>query len=334
MSIDSIIPEVWSALVKENLERMVVWGSVVEDMSAEITMGDTVHLSHIITNFDNSIPQDQGTAAQGISDYSRNAEIKYGLTDADDIQLKLNKQKLWRFRIDDLDNLQTRPDLMERNTGRAMRALARLVNDDVRAAFAGDGSTLVTTAAGDTYEAIAAPPLLGTRYADKSDFVAQDSAYYNFAKDVLGFLVDAKEHADNNYWPEENRYVMMSPQAKNKLIEYLINEKPNLGSGMVIDPAFINGKLPGMVLGFEGYTDAGITRFIPSGAGASAANAKVQDMYFGLKNDGLAFAATVQKVEALRLQDYMADALRGLYVYGAGRIMPDRMAHAQFTVRA
>ena len=331
MSIAAIIPEVWSALVKEELERGVVWGNVVEDLSNEIVFGDTVHLSQINTNFDQAGAIDSVTNP-GVVDYTRNTKIAYAGTDAEDITLKLSSQKLWRFRVDDLDKLQTRPDLMQRNVGRAMRALARVVNDDIRKAFVGAGNTQITGAS-DAYAAVSVPDQSVARKADKSTYIATDTTYWNFGKDVLAYLIDAKAYADENYWPSENRYVIMPPQCHNKLIEYLIDQKPNLGGGMIIDEAFVHGQMPGMAIGFAGYIDPGITKFIPSGTDVSLTDALVSDMYFGIKNDGLGFAATVQQVEALRLHDYVADAVRGLYVYGTGRIMNDRMYRTAFTVQ-
>ena len=352
MSVNAIIPEIWSALVKEELERNVPWLQVVEDLSGEVTPpGDRVHVNQIVTSFDDDqYGQGGATGAQPrtasgitaplVTDYVRNEEITYGLTAATDIMLLLDQQKKWAFRVDDLDAIQTRPDLMQRNVARAMRAMGRVVNDRIRNSFyAKDASTsrAQSGATADTYENIALPDatinslgisktgaavsgsvLTGVDLDNLFNVVHAD--YYKLAQAFIGQMMRAKEHADENYWPEEGRYCMMSPQVKNRIVEYIVNEKPNLGAGMVIDDAFINGDTPGKIFGFYGIVDPGIAPITAAAAAASNFN----NMFFGLKNDGLAYAAQVQQVEGLRLQNFFADGLRGLYVFGSGWLLTDR----------
>jgi hypothetical protein len=43
---------------------------------------------------------------------------------------------------------------------------------------------------------------------------------------------------------------------------------------------------------------------------------------FGTRS-AISFVSQVAKVEALRLQDYYADGVRGLYLYGAKVVQPD-----------
>jgi hypothetical protein len=49
-------------------------------------------------------------------------------------------------------------------------------------------------------------------------------------------------------------------------------------------------------------------------------------MFGGL--GALAYAGQVTRVEALRLQEHFKDAVRGLYVYGAKVVRPDRLGVA------
>ena len=356
MSVNAIIPEVWSALVKEELERAVPWLQVVEDLSAEISQGNQVHIPQIITSFDGDQQAQAGTSgaqpssnAPAIGNYSRDGALTYGLTQAADITLDLDQEKTWAFRIDDLDQLQTRPDLMQRNVGRAMRAMGRTINDRIRGSFISSSSSTkrANSAATPVYAAIAlananiyeteVSKTGAARAGSDLNGVDLDNLfnrthddYFKLAQAFITMMMRAKEHADENYWPEERRYCMMGPQAKNRIIEYITDQKPNLGAGMVIDEAFVNGNAPGKIFGFEGIVDPGI----PALRAADAANDKHGRMYFGLKNDGLAFAAQVQKVEALRLQTHFADAMRGLYVYGSGWLLTDRGFYSQFDVKA
>ena len=350
MSIAAIIPEVWSALVKEELERGIPWLQVVEDLSGEIVpTGDKVHISQIITSFDTETAGQAGTTgaqpASGgpsISSYTRDAELTYGLTQAADITLDLDQAKKWAFRIDDLDALQSRPDLMQRNIARSMRAMARIVNDRIRTSFSGAAASTKrgnSPAYGTdtTYAAITLPAAsrieTEASRATKADsegaltgatypwlFNRGVNDYFQLAQHFINQMMLAKEHADYAFWPEEGRYCMMSPQVKNRIIDYITDQKPNLGSGMIIDNAFVNGDAPGKIFGFLGLVDPGI----PPMKAADVAGTVHTNLYFGLKNDGLAYAAQVQKVEALRLQNYFADALRGLYTYGSGWLLTDR----------
>lgn len=359
MTVDAIIPEVWSALVKEELERSVPWLQVVEDLSAEITMGNQVHISQIITSFDTETQGQAGTTGAqpstggpSIGEYTRDNGISYGLTQAADITLDLDQQKYWALRVDDLDALQTRPDLMQRNVARAMRAMGRVVNDRVRAVFTADGSTSRANSDGtpfvdptyakfhnesENYLGVSKSAnarsgggmLAGKDYDNLFNRGSAD--YWLMAQAFIHLMMDAKERADNAFWPEESRYCMMSPQVKNRIIEYITDQKPNLGAGMIIDEAFTNGAGPGKIFGFKGIIDPGITKLLSTDTG-QAAGVKKTLMYFGLMNDGLAYAAQVQKVEALRLQTHFADAIRGLYVYGSGMIMDDRSHVAGFNV--
>lgn len=385
MSVANIIPEVWSALVKEELERAIVWRPLVEDLSGEITAGNRVHIPQMTAAFDENqlftvlgtqnpgaFPgaptkdADTPTAigpTGGIFNYRRNQEIFYGLTATADIRLELSVEKGWAFRVDDLDEIQTRPDLMSRTISRAARAIGRQVNDSIRTAFTGSGDTRRNI--GDQDGGSVPIVLPSSAYSitdviyDKSDnnykgFTLADESKVGGA--VLAQLIQAKQHADDNFWPEDGRYVVMSPKSKNQLVHYLITEKPNLGAGMVIDNAFINGETPGRVLGFRGVVDPGI-RGLPdfgapaqalfdslttdywyrdtstTGVSAKSSASRIGQMYFGLMNDGLGFAAQVDKVEGIRLERYFADAVRGLYNYGRGWILPDRGYVSGFLVQ-
>ena len=372
MTVSAIIPELWSAVVKEELERQIPWMAIVEDWSGEVgPPGDQVHISQIVTSFDDETAGQGGTSGAqpakstavtgvdpggqpAIADYSRGDRISYGETMSVDINLRLDVEKYWAFRLDDLDRMQTRPELMQRNVNRAMRAMARYINDRIRRSIDSSAYSSVYRGpssdvhdAATTYHSLvltgsktpetdvslatagsSEKVLKGSTLADLFD-PSNESKYYSLARHYLYQMMEAKQYADDNFWPEQGRYCMMSTQVKNRIIEYLVEKRPNLGGGVVIDDAFINGETPGKIIGFEGRTDPGILKLSP----ASTANT-YQKMYFGMKNDGLAYAAQVQEVEGLRLQTHFADALRGLIVFGGGLIMDDRSYMAQTKVVA
>jgi hypothetical protein len=47
--------------------------------------------------------------------------------------------------------------------------------------------------------------------------------------------------------------------------------------------------------------------------------------------DALAFVGQVEKIEAVRREDYFQDGVKGLYVYGSKAIRPDHLGCAYLT---
>ena len=108
MSVTNFIPTIWSARLLAHLDNVHVYAKLVNrDYEGEIkNFGDTVKINQI------------GDIA--IKDYTKGTDI----ADPDDLDgsqttLTINQAKYFNFAIDDVDNAQTNPKLMDEAMKRA-----------------------------------------------------------------------------------------------------------------------------------------------------------------------------------------------------------------------
>src|SRR5581483_4775572 len=172
MSLETFIPQVWSARLLENLHKALVYGqdSVVNrDYEGEIAaMGDTVKIHTI--------------GAVTIFDYVKNTDMTgpEELTDAE-LTLQITESKAFNFAIDDVDAAQQQPKVMDA----AMRDAAYRLADTADSFIAGH------------YTAVDAANTIGS---DASPEVVTTSAeaYDNLVD--LGTLLDEANIPSNGRW--------------------------------------------------------------------------------------------------------------------------------------
>jgi hypothetical protein len=152
MSLNNLIPTVWSGMILAALMKSHVFASegvISRDYEGEITgFGDSVKINSI------------GDVT--VKDYTKNTDIDAAevLDDASQI-LVIDQQKYFNFGIDDIDQAQQNPKVMAEATSRAAYALkdtldtflASLYTDIATANFIGsDGSPTVIDTAAKAYE--------------------------------------------------------------------------------------------------------------------------------------------------------------------------------------
>lgn len=113
MAVTNFIPALWSARLLAHLDKTHVYANLVNrDYEGEISgYGDTVNIQQIgdIT----------------ISDYTKNADIAAPEDlSGDQRKLVIDQAKYFNFQIDDVDNAQTNPKLMNEAMMRAAYALS------------------------------------------------------------------------------------------------------------------------------------------------------------------------------------------------------------------
>lgn len=127
---------------------------------------------------------------------------------------------------------------------------------------------------------------------------------------VEDVILDAKERAKKANWPDAGRYMVIPPWFETKLILAGLSTKTQN------DTLYENG-LIGRILGWDIY----VSNNVSIGTASTGANTRIMA---GLKGETSSFAGVINEVEALRLEGYMADAVRGLYVFGAKIMRPDK----------
>ena len=143
MSVNNFIPQIWSARLLEHLDKAHVYANLVNrDYEGEIrNFGDTVKVNQIgdIT----------------IKDYTKGSDIE----DPDDLDgtqqiLTINQSKYFNFGIDDVDNAQTNPKLMNEAMSRTAYGMndvtdsfiANLMAVEAGSTIGSDDSPIVPTA--------------------------------------------------------------------------------------------------------------------------------------------------------------------------------------------
>lgn len=215
MSLDNFIPEVWSARLLANLNRVQVYTQpdvINSDYEGDIQeAGDTVRINAI--------------GRVTISDYTKNADIAAPetLSDAQAI-LAINNAKYFNFQIDDVDMAQTKPKVMDAAMREAAYGLA-------------DAADTIVAA---QYTDVPSANYLGSEASPKTGYAATD---------VYTYLVDLGTILDDNNVPAEGRWCIVPPFVHGWLLKDA--RFVGFGTGQQME-ILANGKV-GQAAGFTIY---------------------------------------------------------------------------------
>lgn len=177
MALDNFIPEIWHSNLLENLKNELVFGSPAvanRNYSGDVAnFGDTVHINSI--------------GAVSVSNYTKNTDHTTPETLSDSqMTLVIDQGKMFNFQIDDVDQAQQNPQLMNAAMGEAAYALATTA-DSFISGLVDDAATVV----GSTVD------VSGGTDAD-------------FAK-LYNKFVDLGVQLDENNCPVQGRYAIVKP---------------------------------------------------------------------------------------------------------------------------
>lgn len=129
-------------------------------------------------------------------------------------------------------------------------------------------------------------------------------------------LVDLKVKLDEANVPTDNRYVVVPPWVEGQLL---------------LDDRFVrvdaSGTSQGLRNGMVGR-GSGFDVLVSNNTPSPQAN---HNIVMAGTPDAISFANQITEMEALRLQDYIADGVRGLHLYGAKLVRPDGIATVDVT---
>lgn len=277
MTVAMMVPQIWLARLENAWRREAVWLPLVSDRSQFLAAGgDRAYLGGLASDVT-------------VRDYTRGTPITREDPAFNRTTLLLDKDKYWAVDVDDVDQVQAAPDLIDEYMTNAARGMALQVNDDIRAAFdSGLPTGRETTIA----------------YADTA---AGRGALVGAFRTVAGL-------ADAGNWPTAGRYAVIGTHTQTEINTYFGDDEFEAGTGIVADQIIRDWRM-GRLYGWDIVVDPGIPT-----AGAKTGRAG----YFGVLGESVAYADNLRMVEALRPAEQFEDLVRGRMHYGAVRIRDDR----------
>jgi hypothetical protein len=288
MSVNGFIPMIWSDQILDILEKIQVAGNLCNrDYEGEIKgFGDSVRINEI------------GDIA--INNYVKNSTTNLTiqeLTDAGQI-LQITRSRYFGFKLDDLDNAQTKPKLMEKATQRAAYGM----KDDM------DTWILQTLSSGGFFT--------GTNSTQLGSTATELSVTSTLVLNAMSWA--ARIHDANNV-PTNGRWMVVSPDIKFDMVMAKIIADTNNSA------AIQSGNIPAG--NFYGY-DIYVSNNVPRLGAASSQHCCI----FG-HSMGVTFAQQLADMEAFRLTDQgFGDAVKGLNLYGMKITRPAAILRGVFSV--
>ena len=266
MSIQNFIPTIWIARLLNHLDKSHVYLNLLNrDYEGEIkNFGDTVKINQV--------------GDVSIKDYTKGTDI-----DApEDItgeqqELKIDQAKYFNFAVDDVDNAQTNPKLMDK----AMQRAAYAMNDVV--------------------DAFAANLLAINVHADNA-IGTNDAPIVPTKADAYDYLVDLNTKLTEANVAKMGRWVVI-PAFYHGL---LLKDDRFVGNGTDYNQAILEGGEVGKAAGFTVY----VSNNVPHTEGTK------YKVIAGTTEAG-SYAEQILNTEAYRPEKRFSDAVKGLHTYGA-----------------
>ena len=266
MSVANFIPTIWSARLLRHLDKRHVYLNLLNrDYEGEIkNFGDTVKVNQI------------GNVT--IKDYTKGEDIEAPEDlSGEQQELKIDQAKYFNFAVEDVDNAQTNPKLMDK----AMERAAYGMNDVV--------------------DAFAANLLAINVHADNT--IGSDTTPKVPTKDTAyDFLVDLGVKLTEANVPTVGRWVVV-PAWYHGL---LLKDERLVGNGTDYNKAILEGGEVGKAAGFTVY----VSNNVPN-------TAKTKYKIIGGTDEAGSYAEQILSTEAYRPEKRFSDAVKGLHVYGA-----------------
>ena len=225
-----------------------------------------------------------------IFDYDKSATLNYEEVETAGVDLIIDQAKAFAFRLDDVDKAQALLNPMMKMTQNAAYGLRDKADAFVASLYTG-------VAAGNTVGSTGAPVAIHTDAKAAYDQV----------------LVPLRTKLNRSNVPTQGRYVVASPEFTGQLLK---DDRFVRVDASGTDTGLRNG-IVGRAAGFD-ILESNNT---PNPSGDTQV---IQAGYPG----AITYAEQILETEALRLETTIADAIRGLHVYGAKLLRPTGIAVA------
>jgi len=274
MAISTFIPVIWDARLLLHLDKALVYGNLVNrDYEGNITQaGDTVKINQI--------------ADITVNDYDKGTDLTYSDVDGTPTTLKIDQQKYFAFKVDDVDKAQANVNLIDGAMQRASYKLRDTVDQYIASFHTAAG---VTEGLGSD----AAPTTISS------------------ANKAYEALVDLKGALDDNNVPADGRFVVVPSW----FYGYMLKDARFVEAGTTATDARLTNGFIGRAAGFDIYQSNNVPN-----------TEKAKYKILAGTRQAISFAQQVTKTEALRLEGSFSDGVRGLLVYGAQVVQPKALA--------
>ena len=312
MAIAALIPSIWAARFERILYRNTVYGlNTNVNFEGEVqAYGDTVKIpffkDHTLTV---TTYNEDGTLDASNDRTATPQEVSGGTLD-----LAIDQQKQWSFLCEDIERVQSRPNLMDAAMMSAGKSAAFDIDNYLRSVYDGAAADV----AADAARGVAASTLESRReQIPVATTVDADNGAFGAA--FLKALTKLKNSMSVALLPEENRWLICHPDTIMG-IELWALQKNSTG---VFVPATseetLRNGFMGNLLGFNLYC----TTHTPSVKQTNADDS--WRLFAGQGMEAVTFARQINTVESYRSHKAFADVVRGLTVYGAKLVHPDRV---------
>lgn len=222
------------------------------------------------------------------------------------VELVIDKQKYWAVKYDDVDAAMSVPNMLDESVRRGARALAVVVDTDVRAAMVADATDITDDL------------VVNFNALRNSAGTAAGQAAAGLAASKAFPVASWHRRLDEAKAPRAGRWIIVGPYYAQALAEQGILN-PN---GTLRDVPVTGGQV-GSYQGFDIFvSDIGNTAAATSGNPAMLS--KSEELFIGT-NYSTAFAGQIRRTERIRLETAFADAVRGLFVYGTKVVEPSTL---------
>lgn len=225
-----------------------------------------------------------------IGDYDPDVPLNYEKIETAGTDLIIDQAKFFAFKIDDVDKAQALVDPMTQMAQNAAYGLRDKADSFVAGLYTG----------------VAAANLIGTTGAPINVYTTPTDAYDKV-------LVPLRTKLDRADVPTEGRYVVVSPEFEGSLL---------------LDGRFVKANESGTTEGLRnGHIGRAAGFDILKSNNTPNPTGDLQVIQAGYPG-AITYAEQILETEALRLQTTIADAIRGLHVYGAKLLRPTGIAVA------
>lgn len=309
----SFIPALWSGKLNAKFYTATVFGEIANtNWEGEISgLGDTLIV--------NNIPD------IAIQPYTVGTTLNYQVPAPNTIQMVVDQGFYFAFQVNDLLDLQAKPNLMDTFANDAAMQMKIKI----------DATVLYNTVFNTTYGTFST--------VNKGATAGKNSAAYNLGTDtapvtltasnILQVITSLSAVLDEQNVPESDRWLLIDPTTRQILMNSNLGQAQFMGDSTsilrngkigIIDrfTVYVSNNLPRGAAG-AGWADATGTL----GGGVSGGALKRRMILAGHKT-AITFAAQMTKMETVRNPSDFGDYVRGLNIFGHRLIKPEGLALA------